>query len=143
MEEIEQLIKEINRNFGTDEWQPIQAFMENNYTQAIAGMKIYDVLLVNTIVEGMNLVAKEGPVVNTQNGVLVLSESSGAYHQLGKAALSISPTDIEGTMASLYQAIQMSSEERQERAALLTDLIQREDINHWVCTQLEDIDKLI
>jgi trehalose 6-phosphate synthase len=143
MEEIEQLIKEINRNFGTDEWQPIQAFMENNYTQAIAGMKIYDVLLVNTIVEGMNLVAKEGPVVNTQNGVLVLSESSGAYHQLGKAALSISPTDIEGTMASLYQAIQMSSEERQERAALLTNLIQREDINHWVCTQLEDIDKLI
>jgi trehalose 6-phosphate synthase len=91
----------------------------------------------------MNLVAKEGPVVNTHNGVLVLSESSGAYHQLGRAVLPVSPTDIEGTMESLYQAIQMSPEERKERAAILTDLIQREDINHWVCRQLEDIDKLI
>jgi trehalose 6-phosphate synthase len=143
MEEVEQLVNQINHTFGNEEWQPIRAFMENNYTQAIAGMKLYDVLLINTIVEGMNLVAKEGPVVNTHNGVLVLSESSGAYHQLGRAVLPVSPTDIEGTMESLYQAIQMSPEERKERAAILTDLIQREDINHWVCRQLEDIDKLI
>jgi trehalose 6-phosphate synthase len=143
MEEVEQLVNQINHTFGNEEWQPIRAFMENNYTQAIAGMKLYDVLLINTIVEGMNLVAKEGPVVNTHNGVLVLSESSGAYHQLRRAVLPVSPTDIEGTMESLYQAIQMSPEERKERAAILTDLIQREDINHWVCRQLEDIDKLI
>ena len=88
MEEIQQVVGRINQTFGTEEWQPITTFMENNYTQAIAGMKLYDVLLVNTIMEGMNLVAKEGPVVNTQDGVLILSETSGAYHQLagGRAA---------------------------------------------------------
>ena len=68
-------------------------------------MKLYDTLLVNTIIEGMNLVAKEGPVVNTRDGVLVLSESSGVHHQLKEGALSISPTDIEGTMEALYQSI--------------------------------------
>jgi trehalose 6-phosphate synthase len=143
MDEIQQIINQINHTFGNEGWQPIRAFMENNYTQAIAGMKLYDILLVNTIIEGMNLVAKEGPVVNVHNGVLVLSESSGAYHQLGKGALPISPTDIEGTMETLYQAIQMSPEERKERASFLTETIQREDIDHWVCSQLADIDKLL
>jgi trehalose 6-phosphate synthase len=143
MDEIQQIINQVNQAFGNEEWQPIRAFMENNYTQAIAGMKIYDILLVNTIIEGMNLVAKEGPVVNTQDGVLVLSESSGAHHQLGRGALPISPTDIEGTMEALYQAIHMSPDERKERAAILSSSIEREDINHWITSQLADIDKLL
>ena len=82
MEEIEGLINQVNHNHGTQDWQPIRPFMENNYTQAIAGMKLYDVLLVNPIIDGMNLVAKEGPVVNTRDGVVVLSETSGAYHEM-------------------------------------------------------------
>jgi trehalose 6-phosphate synthase len=143
MDEIEQLIDQVNRAFGNDVWQPIQAFMENNYTQAIAGMKLYDVLLLNTIIEGMNLVAKEGPVVNTHDGVLILSESSGAYHQLAKGVLPVSPTDIEGTMETLYRAIQMSPEERKARAATLVEVVHREDINHWIYRQLEDIGTLI
>ena len=73
MDEIQQVVSQINQKFSTEGWQPITTFIENNYTQAIAGMKLYDVLLVNTIIEGMNLVAKEGPVVNTQDGVLILS----------------------------------------------------------------------
>ena len=143
MDEIHQLIDQVNRTFGSEEWQPIRAFMENNYSQAIAGMKLYDVLLVNTIIEGMNLVAKEGPVVNTRNGVLILSESSGAYHQLLQDALSVCPTDIEGTTETMYQAVQMSAEERKERATNLADTVRREDINHWLCRQLEDIGKLL
>ena len=143
MDEVQQLINQINRNFGTDDWQPIVAFMENNYTQAIAGMKLYDVLLVNTIIEGMNLVAKEGPVVNTTDGVLVLSQTSGAYDQLKDHALFVSPTDIEGTMATLHQAIVMSPEERQKRAIGLSQAVGEEDINHWIIRQLEDIGKLL
>ena len=143
MDEIQQSINQINHDLGTENWQPIRAFMENNYTQAIAGMKIYDVLLVNTIIEGMNLVAKEGPVVNTHDGVVILSESSGAYHQLREGALAVSPTDIEGTMEALYQALIMSPEERHDRAVKLADQIGREDINHWICRQLEDIAQLL
>ena len=133
----------MNSKFGTNDWQPIVTFIENNYTQAIAGMKVYDALLVNTIMEGMNLVAKEGPVVNTRHGVLVLSESSGVHHQLAKGALSVSPTDIEGTMEALYHAITMAPEERERLSSLLVDAICREDIDHWLSRQLDDISALL
>ena len=143
MEEIQQTVSRINEKFATEEWQPVTTFMENNYTQAIAGMKLYDVLLVNTIMEGMNLVAKEGPVVNNKDGVLILSETSGAYEQLADGALGVSPTDVEGTMEAMHAAIVMSPEERKQRASLLADSVNREDINHWICCQLEEICSLL
>ena len=82
MEEIRQIIDQINTTHGTEDWTPIRTYLENNYTQAIAGMKLYDVLLVNSVIDGMNLVAKEGPVVNTRDGVLVLSVGAGAHREL-------------------------------------------------------------
>ena len=143
MDEIQQVIQQINNNHGTDDWQPIVPFIENNYTQAIAGMKLYDVLLVNTIIEGMNLVAKEGPVVNNRDGVLVLSHSSGVYQQLSDGAISVSPTDIEGTMEALHQAITMSAEDRKARAARMLSSVCREDINHWLYQQMNDISGIL
>ena len=143
MDEIQQVIQQINNNHGTDDWQPIVPFIENNYTQAIAGMKLYDVLLVNTIIEGMNLVAKEGPVVNNRDGVLVLSHSSGVYQQLSDGAISVSPTDIEGTMEALHQAITMSAEDRKDRAARMLNSVCREDINHWLYQQMHDISGIL
>ena len=139
MDEIQHLVSQVNDRFGTEEWQPITTFMENNYAQAIAGMKLYDVLLVNSLIEGMNLVAKEGPVVNTRDGVLVLSETSGAYEQLGAGALPVSPTDVEGTMEALHTAINMPADERKRRATALAESVNRQDIIHWICSQLEDI----
>jgi trehalose 6-phosphate synthase len=143
MDEIQQTVNHVNQTYGNDDWKPIQTFIENNYTQAVAAMKLYDVLLVNTIIEGMNLVAKEGPVINDRNGVLILSETSGVHHQLAKGALSVSPTDVEGTMDALYQAITMPPEKRQEMSAVLTGSIVQEDITHWISRQLEDIAKLL
>ena len=106
-------------------------------------MKLYDVLLVNTIIEGTNLVAKEGPVVNTRDGVLVLSNSSGVHRQLASGALSVSPTDLEGTMEALHQAITMSAKNRKEKTASLIDSICREDINHWIYQQMHDISSIL
>ena len=142
MDEIQQVITEINSTYGNDEWQPVTTFIENNYTQAIAGMKIYDVMLVNSVIDGMNLVAKEGPVVNGRGGVLILSETTGAHKQLAEGALSVSPADIEGTMDAMYQAITMDAEERERRATILADAIEREDITHWIHSQLDDINAL-
>ena len=139
LEEINQTVRQINDRFGSEEWQPITTFIENNYTQAVAGMKLYDTLLVNTIIEGMNLVAKEGPVVNTRNGVLVLSENSGVHHQLGEGALSVAPTDVEGTMDALYQSITMPLEDRKRRVAQLTSAVCNADNTHWITRQLRDI----
>jgi len=142
LSEIETVVGEINIRFGKADWQPITVFYENNYTQAIAGMKQYDVLLVNPVIDGMNLVAKEGPVVNAKNGVLVLSETTGAYRQLREGALGVSPADLEGTAEALYQAITMGDDERARSAKLLVEAVQREDITHWICRQLEDIEAL-
>ena len=143
MDEIKQVIQEINSTYGTDEWQPVCSFIENNYTQAIAGMKLYDAMLVNSVIDGMNLVAKEGPVVNKREGVLILSETTGAHKQLQVGALSVSPADIEGTMQAMYQALTMVAEERQQRAETLSQAIENEDIIHWICCQLEDVKSVI
>ncbi len=139
LQEVDALVSEINQAFGTEEWQPITVFYENNYTQAMAAMKLYDVLLVNSIIDGMNLVAKEGPVVNTRGGIVILSETAGAYNQMKDGVLAVSPADIEGTVQALYQAITASVEERERRASILTQEIEREDVINWMDSQMQDL----
>ena len=143
VEEVKQTIGQINDTHGSADWQPIVPFMENNYAQAVAGMKLYDALLVNTLAEGMNLVAKEGPVVNTRDGALVLSQSSGAFPELAEGALSVAPADVEGTAQALYQALAMPAAERKRRAALLRRSVCRYDNAHWLARQFEDIAALL
>ena len=143
LEEVEALISEINEEFGTPDWQPITVFYENNYTQAVAAMKLYDVLLVNSVIDGMNLVAKEGPVVNTRDGTLILSETAGAYAQLKKGVLPVAPADIEGTAQALYQAVTASAEERERRASFLVQQIEQEDVINWMQSQMEDLKTLV
>ena len=121
LEEIEQVIGQINERFGTADWKPVEVYFENNYIQAIAAMRLYDVLLVNSVIDGMNLVAKEGPVVNTRDGVLVLSESAGAYERLRVGCLPVAPADLEGTSRALYQALTMSAEERASRSKRMVE----------------------
>ena len=115
-EEVDIAIRRINDRFGTPGWTPIEVFYENNYTQAMAGMRLYDVLLVNSVIDGMNLVAKEGPIVNRRDGVLILSESAGAYAQLRVGALPVAPADVEGLARALDEALSMPPEERKRRA---------------------------
>jgi trehalose 6-phosphate synthase len=143
MEEATQLIEAINSKYATREWYPIDFFYENNYIQALAGMRLYDVLLVNAVIDGMNLVAKEGPTVNDRDGVLVLSETVGACEQLGAYALTVAPADLEGTTEALYQALMMPLEERKRRAGALKESIEKEDITNWLLCLLEDAVSLI
>ncbi|MGQ9571996.1 MAG: alpha,alpha-trehalose-phosphate synthase (UDP-forming) [Dehalococcoidia bacterium] len=134
-----ELADAINAKYGDEEWQPVHIFYEDNYAQAIAAMRLYDILLVNPVIDGMNLVAKEGPLVNTRDGVLILSEMAGAHEQLGEYALSICPTDLEGTVRALHAAINMPAEERRRRAAALRRAIQEEDITFWLERQFRDL----
>ena len=143
MQEVTQLIEAINSKYGTEEWYPIDFFYENNYVQALAGMRLYDVLLVNAVIDGMNLVAKEGPTVNNSDGVLILSETVGACEQLGENALTVAPADLEGTTQALYTALTMPSDERKRRATMLKKSIEEEDITNWLLHLLEDAVNLI
>lgn len=142
-EDVQQQIETINGKYSSGDWQPISYFYENNYTQALAGMSLYDVLLVNAVADGMNLVAKEGPTVNDRDGVLVLSEGVGACEQLGEYALTVSPADLEGTVQALYQALTTSPEERRRRAQGLKRAIAEEDLTDWVLHLLEDAVNLL
>ena len=143
IKEVTELIEAINSKYGNEQWHPIDFFYENNYLQAIAGMPLYDVLLVNAVIDGMNLVAKEGPTVNNRDGVLILSETVGAYEQLGQNALTVSPADLEGTTQALYTALTMPPDEKKRRAARLKRSIAKEDITDWLLHLLEDIVNLL
>jgi len=141
-QEVFAMVEAINTKYGDEQWQPIKVFYENNYPQAIAAMKQYDVLLVNSVIDGMNLVAKEGPVINQRDGVLILSEAVGAYEQLKEYAISVAPADLEGTTEALHNALLMDPEEKKRRAEGLRAAIRAEDANAWLHGQFEDLKKL-
>ncbi len=138
-DEIFELVESINDHFGDVGWQPIHVLYENNYAQAIAGMYFYDVLLVNPIIDGMNLVSKEGPLVNKGDGVLILSEMAGSFEQLSDYSLNVSPTDLEGTVRAMQQALTMPEEERRRRASALKRVVQDQDIMYWLECQFRDL----
>ena len=138
-QEVEELVTEINDSFGNGQWKPILPFYDNNYTQAMAAMKFYDVLLVNPIMDGMNLVSKEGPIVNGRSGVLVLSETAGSYDQLRNGVLSVSPADIEGTYRALQQALEMPIGNRKELEEILIDKISDQDVIDWAHKLFSDL----
>jgi len=141
LDDMSATVGRINARYANVEtgWQPIQVIMGESYPRVLAAMKWYDVLLVNSIIDGMNLVAKEGALINERSGVIVLSEGAGAALQLGDCALLVSPTDVEGTAEAIYQALTMPIQERQRRAQRLRRLVERDDVSVWFRDQLADI----
>ncbi len=127
----------VNSTYGTSEWEPVRMIFSENYPRAIAALQIYDALLVNSIADGMNLVAKEGPLVNRRDGVLVLSERTGARQQLEDGALVISPCDVYATSEALYKALTMPADSRRASAARLRKVIKDNDIIAWFASQLD------
>ena len=138
-ERVLNLIDRINVSYGDKSWRPIEVFHEDNFRQALAGMTLYDVLLVNPLADGMNLVAKEGPAVNRRDGVLILSTRAGAFEELGEAALAVCPQDVKGTAEALWQALEMPLGERRRRAALLRGTITERNLMAWMTKQLEEL----
>jgi trehalose 6-phosphate synthase len=142
LEEIMAVAGRINATYGSSTWEPVRLLVGDDYPRAIAGLQLYDVLLVNSIADGMNLVAKEGPIVNQVAGSLILSEGAGAGQQLAPGATVISPCDVYATAQAMHQALVRPAAERATRAARLRWLIEREDIGVWLSRQLETIEEL-
>jgi trehalose 6-phosphate synthase len=132
----------VNAAYGDGEWEPVRLLVGDSYHRAVAAMQLYDVLVVNAIADGMNLVAKEGPILNRRDGVLILSERAGARQQLEPGALIVSPCDVYATAEALHQALVMPAEERQEHAHRLRWLVEKEDIGAWLCAQLQAVAEL-
>jgi trehalose 6-phosphate synthase len=139
LERIEALVAVVNHRHGTPDWMPIQLKLRDDLEEAMAAYKHYDVLLVNAMFDGMNLVAKEGPVVNERDGVSILSENTGAHEELGSCALSVNPFDVQELADSIHAALTMAPEERRRRANGLRDIVTSRDPGNWIDEQLADI----
>ncbi len=142
LDKIMAISGQINAEFGSSNWEPVRILVAEDYKRAIAALQLYDVLLVNAVADGMNLVAKEGPIVNERNGVLVLSERTGASQQLAPGAIIISPADIYATAEAIYQGLGMDQEEKAAREKSLRWIIENDDIYCWLKNQLQKVFEL-
>jgi trehalose 6-phosphate synthase len=141
LEKIEALVAVVNHRHGTPDWMPIQLKLRDDLEEAVAAYKHYDVLLVNAMFDGMNLVAKEGPLVNTRNGVSILSENTGAHEVLGEHAISVNPFDIQELADAFRRALTMSAFERDVRWKGLERIVTSTDPGDWIDAQLADIER--
>ncbi len=141
LERIEALVAVVNHRHGTTDWMPIDLRLEENLDRAIALYKHYDLLMVNAMFDGMNLVAKEGPLVNERAGVSLLSENTGAHEELGEFALSVNPFDIQEQADAIYRALTMADDERKWRAEGLQEILVARNPGDWVDDQLRDIER--
>jgi trehalose 6-phosphate synthase len=132
-------VARINARFGRGDWRPVHAFYENNYPQGLAGLSIADVVLVNPLIDGMNLVAKEAAVVSERDAAIVLSETAGAHDQMRDGVLTVAPADVVGTADALAAALAMPVAERRRRLALLRRGVAAEDLTWWLRRQLEEL----
>lgn len=137
---VQRAARAVNDRFQQEGWVPLDLQIRDNFPQAVAAYKQYDVLLVNAIFDGMNLVAKEAPLVNTRNGVLVLSENAGAHEELGAWALTVNPFDIAGQADAIHAAVTMAADERRRRREAIAEHVRSHDIGEWIDAQLEDLD---
>ncbi len=139
LERIEAVVAVVNHRHGSPDWMPIQLKLRDDLEEAVAAYKHYDVLIVNAMFDGMNLVAKEGPMVNERAGVSILSENTGAHEELGEFALSVNPFDIQELADSIHAALTMPARERKRRHAGLKSIVTARNPGDWVDEQLADI----
>ncbi len=139
LERIEALVAVVNHRHGTPDWMPIHLKLRDDLDEAVASYKHYDVMMVNAMFDGMNLVAKEGPLVNERNGVSILGENTGAHEELGEYALSVNPFDVQELADAIHAALTMSAESRKRRSHGLKETVTRRDPGDWIDEQIADI----
>jgi trehalose 6-phosphate synthase len=140
LERIEALVAVVNHRHGTTDWMPIDLKIYENFYDAVARYKHFDLLMVNSLFDGMNLVAKEAPAVNTRDGVLMLSENTGSHEELIDYVISVNPFDIQEQADAIHRALTMDPEQKRRRAESLREIIFSHSPGDWVDDQLQDIE---
>jgi len=143
LRQIRQAAGRINSEFGTEQWQPVRIEIGESERKAIAALKNFDVLLVNPVYDGLNLVVKEGALVNRTDGVIVLSENAGAHEELRGSVLSINPFDVEATAAAIYAGLTMPLADRRVMNEAAREVVRTNDIARWISHQAQDLRDLV
>ncbi|HEV7523713.1 MAG TPA: trehalose-6-phosphate synthase [Acidimicrobiia bacterium] len=139
LRQIHAVVDDVNREFSTPEWTPIDLRLVDDLELAYAAYKQFDVLMVNSVADGMNLVVKEALVLNENDGVAVLSERAGAFDELAGVVVDVDPVDVDQQARALHEALVMPIAERRRRLQLGADIVHHNDINKWLDNQLADI----
>ena len=139
---IERETRRVNDRFQENGWMPIELQIDDNFTMVVAAYKQFDVLLVNAIFDGMNLVAKEAPLVNTRDGAVVLSENTGAHAELGEWALNVNPFDVAGQAEAIHEALSLDLGERRRRLEAIQEYVRGHDVSRWIELQLAALDRV-
>jgi trehalose 6-phosphate synthase len=135
--EVEAVIQRINQRWATPSWTPIEHAIDDDFPRSVAALQRYDVLLVNPIRDGLNLVAKEGPLLNQRDGTVVLSTEAGVWDELGDAGVvSVNPFDVAATADALLAALSMAPDDRSARAASLRAVAGARSPADWLADQL-------
>jgi trehalose 6-phosphate synthase len=143
--DVEHTAERINHAYGDGDgdgdggWSPIVLSVSDDYARSLAALTLSDVLLINPVRDGMNLVAKEGPLINAADGVLVLSHEAGAWEELeldGEGAVGVNPFDVAGTADAVHAALTMSPAERAARAGALRSAVVGRTSADWWADQL-------
>jgi trehalose 6-phosphate synthase len=136
-ERVHELAAEINAEFGTPDWEPLILDVRDDYPRSLAACGLADVLLVNPIRDGMNLVAEEGPILSERGCALVLSREAGAAALVGEAALLVNPYDVTATADALHAGLIMPAAERRRRTATIADAAAARAPRRWLAEQVE------
>ncbi len=136
-QEIERVVAQINERWATPTWTPILLDTSDNFPRSVAALVRYDALLVNPVRDGLNLVAKEGPIVNRHDGLLVLSPESGAWAELHDVAVGANPFDITATADALDHVLGLDLADRRARAAALRAAVTRRTPADWLAGQID------
>jgi trehalose 6-phosphate synthase len=131
-QEVRQAAEQVNRRWATGGWLPVVLDERDDFARSVAGLGRYDVLLVNSLKDGMNLVAKEGPLLNRRDGVVCLSTEAGAYDELYDAVLAVHPYDIDQGADVLHRALAMPRDERAALASRLRGLAGARTTRDWL-----------
>jgi trehalose 6-phosphate synthase len=135
-ESVRQTAEAVNARFATPGWQPIVVEVKDDYARSLAACSIADVLLINPIRDGMNLVAEEGPILSEHGCALVLSREAGAAALIGDHSLLVNPYDVSATAAALYEALVMPGAERRQRSAQIAAAAATVAPARWLDAQL-------
>jgi trehalose 6-phosphate synthase len=137
--EVQRVAGTINEEYGTPGWTPVVLHVKDDFARSLAAYRMADVALVNPVRDGMNLVAKEVPVVSDEGCVLVLSREAGAFEELGEDAVVVNPYDVVGTAEALHEALSMPAGERGERTKKLTAAATALPPARWFLEQLDEL----
>ena len=137
---VQRTAREIVDEFGTEDWDPLVLQVNDDYPRSLAAYRLADVLLVNPVRDGMNLVAKEAPLLSERDCAVVLSREAGAAAELAEGALLVNPYDVSATAQALHEALSMTGAERRRRAALLAQASASCPPDQWLAAQLSALE---